>query len=205
MQDDVGVFRLNAEAAFELGMYSAAIQWYSDAIARTILPASPTETERMQLAALYIGRGLSRLENQQYSLALEDANSAIQLDREAARAYYLKGKSLERLLDINQASESYRMGLRMERTNQKLIEASQEVERVLAAVEVTNKRIADLVNPDYDRFAKLLKWVAENGGKVSILLSFLTFLFKNCWLVSQIVFGILLSGFPCCPCSFKHR
>ena len=97
--------------------YKEALDCYSKAI--EIDPNDPI---------LYSNRSAMHLNLSEFDKAIEDAEKAISLKPEYAKAYLRKGKALEGQQRLQEALDTYKLGLEKDKTNAQLLEASQELE-----------------------------------------------------------------------------
>ena len=98
--------------------YKEALDCYSKAI--EIDPNDPI---------LYSNRSAMHLNLSEFDKAIEDAEKAISLKPEYAKAYLRKGKALEGQQRLQEALDTYKLGLEKDKTNAQLLEASQELEQ----------------------------------------------------------------------------
>ena len=77
---------------------------------------------------LYSNRSAMHLNLNQFDQALTDAEKAISLKPEYAKAYLRKGKALEGLEKFDEALKTYKLGLEKDNGNTQLLQASQELE-----------------------------------------------------------------------------
>ena len=111
--------------------YKEALDCYSKAI--EIDPNDPI---------LYSNRSLMHINLSEFDQAITDAEKAISIKPEYAKAYLRKGKALEGQQRLQEALDTYKLGLEKDKTNAQLLEASQELE-------------AQLNNPFLKNYAKL--------------------------------------------------
>ena len=78
---------------------------------------------------LYSNRSAMHLNLSEFDKALEDAEKAISLKSDYAKAYLRKGKALEGQQRLQEALDAYKQGLEKDKTNAQLLEASQELEQ----------------------------------------------------------------------------
>ena len=97
--------------------YKEALDCYSKAI--EIDPNDPI---------LYSNRSAMHLNLTEYDQAITDAEKAISLKPDYAKAYLRKGKALEGQQRLQEALDTYKLGLEKDKTNAQLLEASQELE-----------------------------------------------------------------------------
>ena len=97
--------------------YKEALDCYTKAI--EIDPNDPI---------LYSNRSAMHLNLQEFDQSLADAEKAISLKSDYAKAYLRKGKALEGLNKIEEALETYKLGLEKDKTNAQLLQASKELE-----------------------------------------------------------------------------
>ena len=91
---------------------------------------------------LYSNRSAMHLNLSEFDQALADAEKAISLKPDYAKAYLRKGKALEGLLKPKEALDTYKLGLEKDKSNAQLLEAQQELD-------------ASLNNPFMKNYAKL--------------------------------------------------
>ena len=77
---------------------------------------------------LYSNRSAMHLNLNEFDQALADAEKAISLKPEYAKAYLRKGKALEGLEKFDEALKTYKLGLEKDNGNTQLLQASQELE-----------------------------------------------------------------------------
>ena len=77
---------------------------------------------------LYSNRSAMHLNLNEFDQALADAEKAISLKPEYAKAYLRKGKALEGLEKFDEALKTYKLGLEKDNGNAQLLQASQELE-----------------------------------------------------------------------------
>ena len=77
---------------------------------------------------LYSNRSAMHLNLNEFDQALTDAEKAISLKPEYAKAYLRKGKALEGLEKFDEALKTYKLGLEKDNGNAQLLQASQELE-----------------------------------------------------------------------------
>ena len=77
---------------------------------------------------LYSNRSAMHLNLFEFDKALTDAEKAISLKPEYAKAYLRKGKALEGLAKLDEALKAYKAGLEKDSANAQLLQASQELE-----------------------------------------------------------------------------
>ena len=77
---------------------------------------------------LYSNRSAMHLNLNEFDQALTDAEKAISLKPEYAKAYLRKGKALEGLEKFDEALKTYKLGLEKDNGNTQLLQASQELE-----------------------------------------------------------------------------
>ena len=97
--------------------YKEALDCYTKAI--EIDPNDPI---------LYSNRSAMHLNLAEYDQAITDAEKAISLKSDYAKAYLRKGKALEGQQRLQEALDTYKLGLEKDKTNAQLLEASQELE-----------------------------------------------------------------------------
>ena len=97
--------------------YKEALDCYSKSI--EIDPNDPI---------LYSNRSAMHLNLNEYDQALTDAEKAISLKPEYAKAYLRKGKALEGQQKFKEALDTYKLGLEKDKENAQLLQASQELE-----------------------------------------------------------------------------
>ena len=97
--------------------YKEALDCYTKAI--EIDPNDPI---------LYSNRSAMHLNLSEFDEAINDAEKAISLKPDYAKAYLRKGKALEGQQRIQEALDTYKLGLEKDKTNAQLLEASQELE-----------------------------------------------------------------------------
>ena len=97
--------------------YKEALDCYSKAI--EIDPNDPI---------LYSNRSAMHLNLTEFDQALADADKAISLKVDYAKAYLRKGKALEGLNKVEEALSAYKLGLEKDSANAQLLQASQELE-----------------------------------------------------------------------------
>ena len=97
--------------------YKEALDCYSKAI--EIDPNDPI---------LYSNRSAMHLNLSEFDQALTDAEKAISLKPDYAKAYLRKGKALEGQDKLKEALETYKLGLTKDEKNAQLLEASQNLE-----------------------------------------------------------------------------
>ena len=97
--------------------YKEALECYSKAI--EIDPNDPI---------LYSNRSAMHLNLSEFDQALTDAEKAISLKPDYAKAYLRKGKALEGQDKLKEALETYKLGLTKDEKNAQLLEASQNLE-----------------------------------------------------------------------------
>ena len=97
--------------------YKEALDCYTKAI--EIDPSDPI---------LYSNRSAMHLNLAEYDQAITDAEKAISLKPDYAKAYLRKGKALEGQQRLQEALDTYKLGLEKDKTNAQLLEASQELE-----------------------------------------------------------------------------
>ena len=97
--------------------YKEALDCYSKAI--ELDPNDPI---------LYSNRSAMHLNLSEFDEAINDAEKAISLKPDYAKAYLRKGKALEGQQRIQEALDTYKLGLEKDKTNAQLLEASQELE-----------------------------------------------------------------------------
>ena len=97
--------------------YKEALDCYSKAI--EIDPNDPI---------LYSNRSLMHINLSEFDQALVDADKAISIKPDYAKAYLRKGKALEGQQKFKEALETYKLGLEKDKTNAQLLEASQELD-----------------------------------------------------------------------------
>ena len=97
--------------------YKEALDCYSKAI--EIDPNDPI---------LYSNRSAMHLNLTEFDQALADADKAISLKVDYAKAYLRKGKALEGLNKVDEALSAYKLGLEKDSANAQLLQASQELE-----------------------------------------------------------------------------
>ena len=97
--------------------YKEALDCYSKAI--EVDPNDPI---------LYSNRSAMHLNLSEFDEAINDAEKAISLKPDYAKAYLRKGKALEGQQRIQEALDTYKLGLEKDKTNAQLLEASQELE-----------------------------------------------------------------------------
>ena len=100
--------------------YKEALDCYSKAI--EIDPNDPI---------LYSNRSAMHLNLTEFDQALADADKAISLKVDYAKAYLRKGKALEGLNKVEEALSAYKLGLEKDSANAQLLQASQELEAQL--------------------------------------------------------------------------
>ena len=100
--------------------YKEALDCYTKAI--EIDPNDPI---------LYSNRSAMHLNLQEFDQSLADAEKAISLKSDYAKAYLRKGKALEGLNKIEEALDTYKLGLEKDKTNAQLLQASKELEASL--------------------------------------------------------------------------
>ena len=100
--------------------YKEALDCYSKAI--EIDPNDPI---------LYSNRSAMHLNLSEFDQSLADAEKAISLKSDYAKAYLRKGKALEGLNKIEEALNTYKLGLEKDKTNAQLLQASKELEASL--------------------------------------------------------------------------
>ena len=91
---------------------------------------------------LYSNRSAMHLNLSEFDQALADAEKAISLKPDYAKAYLRKGKALEGLLKPKEALDTYKLGLEKDKSNAQLLQAQQELD-------------ASLNNPFMKNYAKL--------------------------------------------------
>ena len=97
--------------------YKEALDCYTKAI--EIDPNDPI---------LYSNRSAMHLNLGEYDQSINDAEKAISLKPDYAKAYLRKGKALEGQQRLQEALDTYKLGLEKDKTNAQLLEASQELE-----------------------------------------------------------------------------
>ena len=97
--------------------YKEALDCYSKAI--EIDPNDPI---------LYSNRSAMHLNLSEFDQALADADKAISIKVDYAKAYLRKGKALEGLNKVDEALSAYKLGLEKDSANAQLLQASQELE-----------------------------------------------------------------------------
>ena len=97
--------------------YKEALDCYTKAI--EIDPNDPI---------LYSNRSAMHLNLSEFDEAITDAEKAISLKPDYAKAYLRKGKALEGQQRLQEALDTYKLGLEKDKTNAQLLEASQELE-----------------------------------------------------------------------------
>ena len=97
--------------------YKEALDCYTKAI--EIDPNDPI---------LYSNRSAMHLNLSEFDQAITDAEKAISLNPDYAKAYLRKGKALEGQQRLQEALDTYKLGLEKDKTNAQLLEASQELE-----------------------------------------------------------------------------
>ena len=100
--------------------YKEALDCYSKAI--EIDPNDPI---------LYSNRSAMHLNLSEFDQALADADKAISIKADYAKAYLRKGKALEGLNKVDEALSAYKLGLEKDSGNAQLLQASQELEAQL--------------------------------------------------------------------------
>ena len=100
--------------------YKEALDCYSKAI--EIDPNDPI---------LYSNRSAMHLNLSEFDQALADAEKALSIKSDYAKAYLRKGKALEGLNKVEEALNAYKSGLEKEPTNAQLLQASKELEETL--------------------------------------------------------------------------
>ena len=100
--------------------YKDALDCYSKAI--EIDPNDPI---------LYSNRSAMHLNLAQFDDSLKDAEKAISLKPDYAKAYLRKGKALEGQEKFKEALEAYKLGLEKDNQNAQLLQASKELEEML--------------------------------------------------------------------------
>ena len=97
--------------------YKEALDCYSKSI--EIDPNDPI---------LYSNRSAMHLNLNEFDQALTDAEKAISLKPDYAKAYLRKGKALEGQQKFKEALDTYKLGLEKDKENAQLLQASQELE-----------------------------------------------------------------------------
>ena len=97
--------------------YKDALDCYSKAI--EIDPNDPI---------LYSNRSAMHLNLNEFDQAITDAEKAISLKPDYGKAYLRKGKALEGQSRLQEALDTYKLGLEKDKSNTQLMEASQELE-----------------------------------------------------------------------------
>ena len=77
---------------------------------------------------LYSNRSAMHLNLNEFDQAITDAEKAISIKPDYAKAYLRKGKALEGQQRLQEALDTYKLGLEKDKTNAQLLEASQELE-----------------------------------------------------------------------------
>ena len=77
---------------------------------------------------LYSNRSAMHLNLNEFGQAITDAEKAISIKPDYAKAYLRKGKALEGQQRLQEALDTYKLGLEKDKTNAQLLEASQELE-----------------------------------------------------------------------------
>ena len=80
---------------------------------------------------LYSNRSAMHLNLSEFNEALTDAEKAISIKSDYGKAYLRKGKALEGLNKVDEALETYKLGLEKDKENAQLLQASQELEATL--------------------------------------------------------------------------
>ena len=100
--------------------YKEALDCYTKAI--EIDPKDPI---------LYSNRSAMHLNLSEFDQALADAEKAISIKSDYAKAYLRKGKALEGLNKVEEALNAYKLGLEKDQSNAQLLEASKQLEETL--------------------------------------------------------------------------
>ena len=100
--------------------YKEALDCYSKAI--EIDPNDPI---------LYSNRSLMHSNLSEFDEALKDAEKAISIKPDYAKAYLRKGKALEGQQKLKEALDTYKLGLEKDKQNTQLLEASKELEATI--------------------------------------------------------------------------
>jgi tetratricopeptide (TPR) repeat protein len=172
------ILKAQADDALKSQKYDKALQLYTQAIEYMLnnKPQADDEPEddgeapaagyQEKLSALYSNRSQAQFQLKTFADAIKDADEAIKLFPKRARAYFRKGQALEATLAYEEAVKVYNKGLEIEPGNAQLEQALKDLQMILDDIEATQKRIAAQVNPDQDKYEKMVQWLIKGGAKV---------------------------------------
>ena len=112
-------------AAFSMGkrlQLREAVAFYTDGIVLL------DDSSKMDIAALFSNRSAAHSRLGQFSAALEDADEALRLRPDWAKAHGRRGAALHGLGDLSRSEEAYQCGVRLEPTNSTLLKELQIVQ-----------------------------------------------------------------------------
>eukprot|EP00475_Leptophrys_vorax_P008212 TRINITY_DN1528_c0_g1_i4.p2 TRINITY_DN1528_c0_g1~~TRINITY_DN1528_c0_g1_i4.p2 ORF type:complete len:510 (+),score=157.82 TRINITY_DN1528_c0_g1_i4:2578-4107(+) len=172
------ILKAQADDALKAQKYDKALQLYNQAIEfLTTKPADEDDEDDAEgvaqaqqarnekLSALYANRSQTQYQLKTFLEAVKDADKSIELFPKKTRAYFRKGQALEATLAYEDAVKVYKQGLDVEPGNAQLMQALTDLQTILDDIEATQKRIAAQVNPDQDKYEKMVQWLLRGGSK----------------------------------------
>ncbi|KAK9240865.1 TPR-like protein [Lipomyces kononenkoae] len=113
LNDQVRKLKDAGNASYKKGQYSDAVRMYSLAI-EMALKRPPWEASgfvKEELSVLYSNRAQAHMSVSAWGDALVDADTAIYLKRNFAKAHYRKGKCMQHMGRLHEAKAAYELGL----------------------------------------------------------------------------------------------
>ena len=145
-------------AAFTAGEYRRALELYTRAIDLCSDDAS-------LLTHLYSNRSATFASLNEFEKAIADAEATIALSPQWPKGHLRKGFAEEQMLKFGAAHATYTAAMSVASDVSSLDKALADLNRTLSLLKLTPSQLTSTLNPDTDRFDRLIQWLMKGGAR----------------------------------------
>ena len=155
--DDCTALKDAGNAAFSAGDYRGAVELYTRAIDMC--------TDTPLLTHLYSNRSATFASLSEFARAVDDAETTVRLSPAWAKGHLRKGFAEEAQLKFGAAHATYTAALAVASDVAGIEKALAELNRTLSALKLTPSQLTSTLNPDTDRFDRMIQWMSDGGAR----------------------------------------
>ena len=155
--DDSTALKDAGNAAFSAGDYRRAVDLYSRAIDLC--------SDTALLTHLYSNRSATFASLNDFDRAVEDADATVRLSPAWAKGHLRKGFAEEAQLKFGAAHTTYTAALTVVSDVAGIEKALADLNRTLSTLKLTPSQLTSTLNPDTDRFDRMIQWLINGGAR----------------------------------------